>query len=78
MKVLELLDEIEDTVEEIMGTSLRTSLGIKIEVETKKIIEIAETVREIRMQLPDEIQQAKWVMDERQRILDEARRKSGN
>ena len=36
--------------------------------------EILEIVKEIRVELPDEIQQAQWIKDERQRILDEAKR----
>lgn len=67
MKVLELLDEIE----EIIDTSSGFPLTGKILVEAEEILEI---VREIRVELPDEIQQAQWIKDERQRILDEARR----
>lgn len=67
MKVLELLDEIE----EIVDTSSGFPLTGKILVEAEEILEI---VREIRVELPDEIQQAQWIKDERQRILDEAKR----
>lgn len=67
MKVLELLDEIE----EIIDTSSGFPLTGKILVEADEILEI---VREIRVELPDEIQQAQWIKDERQRILDEAKR----
>lgn len=66
MKVLELLDEIE----EIIDTSSGFPLTGKILVEAEEILEI---VREIRAELPDEIQQAQWIRDERQRILDEAK-----
>lgn len=67
MKVLELLDEIED----IVDTSSGFPLTGKILVDAEEILEI---VREIRVELPDEIQQAQWIKDERQRILDEAKR----
>lgn len=67
MKVLELLDEIE----EIVDTSSSFPLTGKILVDAEEILEI---VREIRIELPDEIQQAQWIKDERQRILDEAKR----
>lgn len=67
MKVLELLDEIE----EIVDTSSGFPLTGKILVDAEEILEI---VREIRVELPDEIQQAQWIKDERQRILDEAKR----
>jgi F0F1-type ATP synthase membrane subunit b/b' len=36
-----------------------------------------EIVKEIRLKLPDDLKQAKWVKDERQRILQEAQ-KEGN
>lgn len=67
MKVLELLDEIE----EIIDTSSGFPLTGKILVDAEEILEI---VKEIRVELPDEIQQAQWIKDERQRILEEAKR----
>lgn len=67
MKVLELLDEIED----IIDTSSGFPLTGKILVDAEELLEI---VREIRIELPDEIQQAQWIKDERQRILDEAKK----
>ena len=38
-----------------------------------KDAEIQEIVKEIRLELPDEIQQAQWVKNERSRILEEAK-----
>ena len=35
--------------------------------------EIFQIVREIRLALPDDVQQAKWIRDERDRILGEAK-----
>ncbi len=66
MKVLELLDEIE----EIVDTAPGFPLSGKIMIDSDELIEI---VKEIRVELPDEIEQAKWIKDERQRILDEAK-----
>ena len=66
MKVLELLDEIE----EIVDTAPGFPLSGKIMVDSDELLEI---VKEIRVELPDEIEQAKWIKDERQRILDEAK-----
>ncbi len=66
MKVLELLDEIE----EIVDTSTSFPLTGKIMVDAEDILEI---VKEIRVELPDEIQQAQWIKDERQKILEEAK-----
>lgn len=67
MKVLELLDEIEEIVDTASGFPLTG----KIMVDAEEILEI---VKEIRVELPDEIQQAQWIKDERQRILDEAKK----
>ncbi len=66
MAVLELLDELEEVVE------LANSVPVvrKIMVDPNEILEI---VKEIRLELPDEIQQAQYIKDERQRILDEAK-----
>lgn len=66
MKVLELLDEIE----EIVDTAASFPLTGKILVDAEEVLEI---VKEIRIELPDEIQQAQWIKDERQRILEEAK-----
>lgn len=40
--------------------------------------EILESVREMKHKLPDEFKQAKWVKDERQRILLEAQKEANN
>jgi hypothetical protein len=67
MKVLELLDELDEIVEAASGVPL-----------TKKIIvdgaEIQDIVREIRVVLPDEIQQAQWIKEQRQGIMDEGKK----
>jgi len=42
----------------------------KIMIDSNELLEI---VREIRLSLPDDIQQAKWVKDEKERILTEAK-----
>lgn len=65
MDVLKLIDEIEDIVE--AGSSLPFSS--KVMVDKAELLEI---VKEIRIKLPDEIKQAAWIKEERQRILAEA------
>jgi len=66
MKVLELLDELDEIIE------LASSVPVvrKVMVDPNEITEI---VKEIRLELPDEIQQAQWIKNERTRILDEAK-----
>ena len=66
MKVLELLEEIE----EIVDTAAGFPLTGKIMVDSEELLEI---VREIRSELPDEIHQAQWIKNERERIISEAK-----
>jgi DNA anti-recombination protein RmuC len=66
MKVLDLLEEIE----EVVDTAAAVPLTGKIMVDADEILEI---VKEIRIELPDEIQQAQWIKEERERILSEAK-----
>jgi cell division septum initiation protein DivIVA len=67
MKVLELLDELKEIIETASGVPL-----------TKKVIvdgaEIQDIIGEIRIALPDEIQQAQWITEQRQSILDEGKK----
>ena len=66
MKVLELLEEIEDLVDEAPGLPLTGKIMLDAE-------EVFQLVREIRLALPDDVQQAKWIRDERDRILADAK-----
>ncbi len=66
MRVLELLEEIE----EIVDTAAGFPLTGKIMIDSEELLEI---VREIRAELPDEIQQAQWIKNERERIITEAK-----
>ena len=61
MRVLELLEEIE----EIVDTAAGFPLTGKIMVDSQELLEI---VREIRAELPDEIQQAQWMRRSRQTL----------
>lgn len=66
MKVLKLLEELEDIVDDATGFPLSNKIMLDAE-------EIFQIIREIRLALPDDVQQAKWIGDERDRILGEAR-----
>ena len=66
MTVLELLEEIEDIIDTAPGLPLTG----KIMIDSNELLEI---VREIRLSLPDDVQQAKWVKEEKERILAEAK-----
>ena len=65
MDVLQLLEELEDIVES--GSTI--PFVSKVMVDQSEILEI---IKEIRIHLPDEMKQALWIKEERQRILLEA------
>lgn len=65
MKVLKLLEELEDLIDE----SSSIPFGNKVLLDKKEALEI---IKEVRIQLPDEIKQAEWINRERQRLLLEA------
>ncbi|MDR1028419.1 MAG: ATPase [Clostridiales Family XIII bacterium] len=67
MKVLDLLDEIEEICETSASMPL---ISNKIVIDKAEMMEI---VGEIRQTLPEEVQQAQFIKNERQRILDEAK-----
>lgn len=67
MDVLKLIDEVEDIIE--AGTSLPFSGKVMVDK-----VELLEIITDIRIRLPDEIKQASWIKEERERILDEAQR----
>lgn len=69
MEILEIIDELEETVDSGMNI-----FGYSI----LKKEEMLSIVDEIRLKLPDEIKQAKWVKEERQRILAEAQTEAEN
>ena len=65
MDVMKLLEEMEDILEE----SSAIPLSKKVVVDKNEFLDI---IKEIRTKLPDEIKQAEWIKEERQRILAEA------
>lgn len=66
MTVLELLNELE----EIINTAPRVPLASKVMVDSGEILELA---KDIRLSLPDDVQQAKWIIDEKDKIHAEAK-----
>jgi len=65
MNILNLLDLLEDELE----TGRQIPLTSKIMISKEKCQDI---IRDIRMNLPEELKQAEWIKKERQRILNEA------
>ena len=66
MTVLDLLDEIDD----IVDSAPTVPLTGKIMLESSELLEITE---DIRKALPEDVKQAKWLKDEKERILAEAK-----
>lgn len=71
MEILAILETLEDVIERSVGVPFSGRCLIDKE-------EILEIVKEIRLKLPDDIKQAKWVKEERQRILLEAQKEANN
>ncbi|MBS4959853.1 MAG: ATPase [Clostridiales bacterium] len=66
-EVLKLLDELE----EIIDQSRRMPLSNKITIEKEEILEI---ITEIRLRLPNDLKQARWIIQERSKILMDAQK----
>ena len=69
MDIMALIDRIEELVDN--GRSIPLS-GSKM-VDPEKVYEIID---EIRAQFPDEIKQARWIVKERQEMLEEAEKEA--
>ena len=61
MEIFTLLDTLEDLLEN--GRGLPFSAKVIVDKE-----EMLDLIKEIRIKLPDELKQAKWVKEERERI----------
>lgn len=71
MEILELIDSLEDAIER----------GVSIPLAGKCMLdrdELLDILQEIRLQLPDDLRQAKWVKEERARILAEAQKEANH
>ena len=69
MEIFTLLENLE----ELLDT------GTKVPFSGKGIIdkeEMLDLIKEIRIKLPDELKQAKWVKEERQRIIMDAQKEA--
>ena len=71
MEIFTLLETLEDILERSRNVPF-SSKGI---VDKEEMLEI---IKEIRLKLPDELKQAKWVKEERQRIMEEAQKEADN
>ncbi|MDD4189645.1 MAG: ATPase [Eubacteriales bacterium] len=71
MEILSILNTLEDLVEKSTGLPLTGKCIVDRE-------EIFEIINEMRLKLPDEIKQAVWINDERQKILQEAKKQANS
>ncbi len=69
MDIMALIDRIEELVDN--GRSIPLS-GSKM-IDPEKVYEIVD---EIRAQFPDELKQARWIVKERQEMLEEAEKEA--
>ncbi len=69
MEIFTLLETLEDMLEK----SRNLPFSSKCVLDKEEVLEI---IKEIRLKLPDELKQAKWVKEERQRILVEAQKEA--
>lgn len=69
MDIEQLVDALEDKIDSCMTIPL-WGRGI---IDKDELIDM---IQEIRMKFPDEMKQAKWVKDERQRIINDAQKEA--
>jgi cell division septum initiation protein DivIVA len=69
MEVMLLLDALEDILEKAPNLPLSSKSVINKD-------ELQDIIRDIRIKLPDEIKQAQWIKEERQKILIEAKKEA--
>ena len=64
-----LLDQLEDLIEE----GKTNFLSGKVAIDKDAMVEI---IRDIRLKLPTEVQQSVWIVEERNKIIDEAQKEA--
>ena len=69
MEIFTILESLEDLIENSRNLPF-SSKGI---VDKDELLDL---IKEVRIKLPDELKQAKWVKEERQRILVEAQKEA--
>ena len=69
MEIFTLLENLEELVENYKKKPFTNKIMIDQE-------DILDVVKEIRLKLPEDLKQAKWVREERERILEEAKKEA--
>ena len=65
MEIMEIIDMMEETIDK----APTVPLSGKILVDKEDLLDY---IQEMRLVFPDEVKEAKWIKDERQRLLSEA------
>ena len=68
MEIFTLLETLEELIENSRAVPFRNKGIVNKE-------ELLDLIKEVRIKLPEELKQAKWVKEERTRILIEAQKK---
>lgn len=71
MEIFTLLENLEELLES--GAKVPFSTKVMVDME-----ELHEILEDIRLKLPDELKQARWVKEERQRIISDAEQEAAN
>ena len=71
-KIMEIFTLLE-TLEDILEKSKSIPFTEKAIVDKEEVLEI---IKDVRLKLPDELKQAKWIKEERGRILQEAQKEA--
>ena len=71
MEIFTLIENLEDLLES--GAKVPFSSKVMVDID-----ELREVLEDIRLKLPDELKQAKWVKDERQRIIADAEKEAAD
>ncbi|MEW6771716.1 MAG: ATPase [Bacillota bacterium] len=69
MELLAVINELEELIE----TSGRIPLTRKVLIDEERMLDILDRIRTI---LPDEVRKAKWVVQEREKVLEEAQKEA--
>ncbi|ACX51289.1 hypothetical protein Adeg_0114 [Ammonifex degensii KC4] len=69
MEFLDLLNELE----ELIAQSSRIPLTRKVIVDEDKVLDLLDKLRSI---LPEELRRAKWLVEEREKVLEDARKEA--
>ncbi len=69
MEIFTLLENLEENVE----NSKKVPFTNKVMIEQEDILNI---IKDIRLKMPEDMKQAKWISEERDRILEEAKKEA--